>query len=121
MNSHIEICRITKVSLNTLRSYLREFQSGGVEGLKRFESGGKISHLDQFTDQMCDYFVDHPPHTLREAQTAIEQVTGIKRSLTQVRKFLLRCGFDRRKVGSLPSKADPEEQERFKKNSCCPA
>ena len=33
----------------------------------------------------------------------------------QVREFLKRVGFSRRKTGSLPAKADPEAQAEFKK------
>ena len=40
----------------------------------------------------------------------IEELTGLKRSETQVRKFLNSIGIKRRKVGTIPSKADLEEQ-----------
>jgi transposase len=118
---HREICRLTGICGNTLRSYLAEFVAGGVEGLKRFEAGGTISALEEHTDRLCEYFVEHPPHTVAEAAAALERLTGIRRSLTQVRQFLKRVGFSRRKVGSLPAKADPDEQARFKKKYCCPA
>jgi len=114
---HWEICELVCISSNTLRSYLREFCEGGVERLKQWTSGGTTSQLDAHSDLICDHLVEHPPHTIAEAAAAIERLTGVRRSQTQVREFLKRAGFSRRKTGSLPAKADPEAQALFKKTS----
>ncbi len=59
-----------------------------------------------------------PPATINEAISTIELLTGIKRSPTQVRKFLKSMGMRCLKVGQIPSKADPERQAEYqKKNS----
>lgn len=50
----------------------------------------------------------------------IEELTGIKRSEPQVRKFLGSIGMKRRKVGMVPSKADLDKQEAFKKDKLEP-
>ena len=50
---------------------------------------------------------------MKEAMAAIEQLTGIKRSENRVREYLNKIGMKRRKVGMIPAKADPENQERF--------
>ena len=55
------------------------------------------------------------PATIAEAVARIEELTGIKRSPTQVRVFLKKLGFRRLKVGCLPAKADPVQQAEFKK------
>ena len=34
---HKDICRPSRISENTLRAYLRQFQDGGVERLKRLD------------------------------------------------------------------------------------
>lgn len=115
--AHGAICRLVGVSANTLRGYFRDFEGGGVEALKRFDSGGSICELDQHTDQICEHLVENPPHTIAEARAAIGELTGIYRSETQIREFFNRVGFKRLKVGSLPAQADFEEQERFKKTS----
>jgi transposase len=114
---HGQICDVLGVCPNTLRRYLREFSEGGIARLRRFEAGGSVNALEEHTDAICDYLVQHPPHTIAEAARAIEELTGIRRSETQIRAFLKRVGFRRLKVGALPGKADPEEQERFKKKS----
>jgi len=116
-----EICDLVGVCPNTFRSWLRDFQSGGVEGLKRWDSGGSTSELAPHADAICEHFVAYPPHTITEARQTIEELTGVRRSVTQVRELLKRLGFLRLKTGSLPAKADPQAQARFKKNSLSPA
>lgn len=112
-----EICDLVGVCPNTFRSWLRDFQAGGLAGLKRWDSGGRVSELDEHADAICEYFTEHPPHTVAEARQAIEQLCGVRRSVTQVRELLKRLGFLRLKTGSLPAKADPQAQARFKKTS----
>lgn len=57
----------------------------------------------------------NPPASINQASSRIEELTGIKRSPTQVRVFLKKIGMKCRKVGVIPSKADPDVQEAFKK------
>ena len=114
---HKQIRDILGICGNTLRSYLGEFADGGIERLRRFDAGGSENALEEHTDVICDYLAEHPPHTIAEAAEKIEQLTGIRRGQTQVREFLKRVGFRRLKVGSLPAKADPDQQERFKKTN----
>jgi transposase len=66
------------------------------------------------------YFREHPPASIKESVHEIEQFTGIKRSPTQVNQFIQSIGMSRRKVGMIPSKADVDEQEAFKKEKLEP-
>ena len=50
----------------------------------------------------------------------IEELTGIKRSPSAVGRFLNSLGMAPRRVGTIPSKADPEEQEHFRINKLEP-
>lgn len=50
----------------------------------------------------------------------IEEITGLKRSQTQIRKYLINIGFKCRKVGVIPAKADLEEQKKFKETQLQP-
>ena len=115
--SHKEVCELTRISRTTLWSWLRDFQTDGIEGLKRWNAGGSTSELEEHTDTISKHLTEHPPHTIAEAQQAIEELTGIRRSETQVRELLKRLGFLRLKTGSLPAKADPVAQAAFKKTS----
>jgi transposase len=111
--SHQDICRLTRISENTLRSYLRQFQGGGVERLKRTDWAGTASELDEHRETLEDHFRDHPPRSTAEAAAEIERLTGIRRGPTQVRQFLKGMGLKFRKLGMIPAKADADEQAKF--------
>lgn len=114
---HHQITRILGVSENTLRQYLREYEEGGIERLKKVRFYRPQSELAEYHQSLEAYFEEHPPATVNEAAAKIEELTGIRRGLTQVRKFLDSLGLRPRKVGMIPAKADVEEQERFKKKN----
>jgi len=118
--SHNEICRLTGISANTLRGYLREYQQGGIEALKQIHFYQSQSELRQHTTTIEEYFHEHPPSSVKEAMAKIEEQTGIKRSENRVRAFLKSIGMAPRKVGTIPAKADPEEQESFVKEELEP-
>jgi transposase len=111
--SHEEICRLTGISSNTLRRYLREYQRGGIEALKELNVYQPQSELNQHTAAIEAYFREHPPASVKEAMAKIEELTGIKRSENRVREFLKSIGLAPRKAGTIPAKADPDEQETF--------
>lgn len=119
--AHQEITAIADISENTLREYLREYQSGGIEKLKELHFHGPQSVLQGYRETLEAYFRENPPATVKEAAAKIEQLTGIRRGLTQVRRFLKSMGLRRLKVGHIPAKADVEQQEQFKKKSWSPA
>lgn len=114
---HKQICQLAGCTGNTLRSYLKTYRQGGIERLKEVNFYRPQSELINHKKSIEDYFHEHPPATINEAINKIEALTGIRRSPTQVRKFLKRIGMRILKVGTIPSKADPKKQEVFKKNS----
>ena len=96
---------------------LHLYQDGGIERLKLFHFAGQPSALNAHQPSVEAYFRVHPPRTVAQAQAEIEQVTGIRRSPTQIRAFLKRIGMQVRKVGAMPGRAhDPlkqQEQDSF--------
>ena len=112
---HRQICHLLHISENTLRASFRDFLAGGVEKLKELNFFRPESDLAEHRETLEAYFQDHPPATVKEAGAKIEELTGIRRGLSQVRHFLKTIGLRRLKVGFVPAKADVEEQERFKK------
>src|SRR5206468_1005827 len=82
------IARLAAVSRRSVQRYLDEFADGGVERLRRLPWKGKANALAAHHASLEDYFVEHPPRSTREAQAAIEQQTGVRRGLTQVRALL---------------------------------
>jgi len=117
---HQEICRLAGVSSNTLRQYLRLFQAGGIKTLQELNFYAPTSELQRHRCQLESHFRAHPPATLNEAAAKIEELTGLKRSPSAVGTFLNSLGMAPRRVGTIPSKADPEEQEHFRINKLEP-
>lgn len=118
--SHADICCIVGISNTTLCKYLKIFLSGGVEKLREINFYAPTSELEQHRQQLEAYFREHPPATAKEAMARIEELTGIKRSVSTVGRFLTSLGMRPRKVGAIPSKADPEKQEYFKNKELNP-
>ena len=116
--SHGEIMRLCRIrSRGTLASYLRQYETDGIAGLKQLNYKGQPSELNEHMPSLKAHFEAHPPRTAAEAQSEIERLTGIRRSPTQIKAFLKRIGLRCRKVGYLPGKAATpekvEEQAQF--------
>jgi transposase len=112
--AHDEITRLADVSPNTMRSYFRDYEEGGIEKLKEVNFYQPQSDLVAHQDTLEEHFRKNPPATIKEAAHEIEELTGITRSETQVRVFITAMGMKCRKVGMVPSKADPDEQAAYK-------
>jgi transposase len=111
--AHRDICRLARISENTLRSYLRQYQEGGVERLKQTDWDGPTSELSDHRQTIEEHFRKNPPRSTAQAAADIERLTGVRRGLTQVRKFLKGMGLKFRKLGMIPAKADADVQREF--------
>jgi transposase len=107
---HKEICSLCQISKTTLTGYVRQYQLGGIEELKKIDCKGQPSELNKYSDILKEHFEKHPPSTVAEAQDVIEKLTGIKRSPTQIREFMKRVGLRCLKVGYVPGKAVESEK-----------
>lgn len=112
---HKDIIRVLDISDATLTRWVGLYRRGGVAELMRLGYRKPTSALEKYRQTLLEYFQEHPPATVKEAAKKIEELTGIKRGLTQVRKFLTSMGFKVRKTAAVPKGADPEKQEQFKK------
>ncbi len=110
---HQKICQLAGISGNTLRNYLQDYQAGGIEKLCQINFYRPQSKLEKERATLKAYFQKNPPATMNEAREKIEELTGIRRSPTQVRKFLKSMGMRCLKVGFIPGKADPKVQFRI--------
>jgi transposase len=75
--SHKDICRLTGISPNTLRGYLRAYLKGGIEALKELKFYKPQSELCQHTKTIEAYFREHPPASVKEAMAKIEEELSI--------------------------------------------
>ena len=85
---HALIAQLAGITENTMREYFQLFIEGGVEKLKEVNFYRPESELVTHATSLEAYFRANPPATIKEAQSEIETLTGIKRSETQVAEFL---------------------------------
>jgi len=114
--SNKEICFILDICNNTLLSYFKLYDIGGVEKLKEINFNRPKSEMEKHMNEIKQYFIENPPGSISEAAAKIKEITGIERHETQVRKFLKFLGFRCLTVGVVPSKALTEEKKTNKKN-----
>jgi transposase len=105
------ICKIIGICNNTLLSYFKQYNEGGLARINKISFYHPQSELKQYSGEIEKYFEENPPQSISEAIAKIENLTGIKRGETQVRKFLKDRGFKLRKIGTIPAMALTEEKK----------
>ena len=114
--THEMISDIIEVSAKTTFDWKKILREGGLETLATLNYKGQPSKLHSYGEQLEFEFMKNPVSTFKEARHIIAELTGILLSLPQIREFMLRNKFKRRKVGQIPAKTDIAEQGKFKKN-----
>src|SRR5947209_1274594 len=100
---HQQIADLAGVSFRTVQRYLDEYLEGGLGAVRRCHWHGPKAVLLQHERSLEEYFWDHPPRNTKEAAKVIEEQTGVRRGLTQVRAFLkAHLGLRYRKVAAIP-------------------
>src|SRR3954462_5336518 len=100
---HDAIAAYADVSRRTVQRYLDESLEGGLPRLRRGRSHHPRSALVEHQASLEGDFRQHPPRSVKQARAIIEQRTGVRRGLSQVRHFLKdRLGLRWRQVGSIP-------------------
>jgi transposase len=101
--NHDHIAAYADVSRRTVQRYLDQYWEGGLSRLRRCPWHQPQTAWAEHEDALEEYFRKHPPRSARQAQALIEQRTGIRRGLSQVRHFLKdRLGLRWRKTGAIP-------------------
>jgi transposase len=97
---HAQIAKLVNITENTLRDYFQLYAEGGLEKVREVHFYRPESDLMIHFTSLEAYFRAHPPASIKEAQSAIEAITGIRRSATQVREFLKKnCNYAVRRSG----------------------
>ena len=119
--SHQDIVRIARVSGDSVTRYLKAYAKGGLAALCTSRLHCPVSALLPHLEAIKTHFQADPPHTVAQASHDIEKLTGIKLSLSACRDFMRkRLGMKCRKMGVIPSKADPDKQKAFLHDSLEP-
>ena len=93
---------VAGVGRATVQRYVAAFRDGGLDGLRRWDVKGPVSELAAYRDLIRESFETSPVRTIAEACDRIFQLTGLRRGLSQVRKFLKDLGLKWRFVRAIP-------------------
>src|SRR5512147_197758 len=85
---HDRIAAYADVSRRSVQRYLDQYLEDGLDGLRRCPWPHPESALAEHETSLEEYFQEHPPRSAKQARAIIEQRTGLRRGLTQVRHFL---------------------------------
>lgn len=118
--SRKDTARIADVHPDTVSDYTQRYKTNGIESLQNIYYNQPKSSLEEFRDFIKQNLESNPVQTLKEAATRIEKLTGIRRSVSSVSKFIKKLGFKRRKAAQIPAKADPKKQKAFLKEKIEP-
>src|SRR3954463_15086677 len=101
--NHDDIATYADVSRRTVQRYLDEYLEGGLPRLRRCQGHHPQGALVEHEASLEEYFQEPPPRSVKQARAIIEQRTGVRRGLSQVRHFLKdRLGLRWRQVGAIP-------------------
>src|SRR3954468_3971518 len=101
--AHDRIAAYSDVSRRTAQRYLDEYLEGGLQRLCRGRRPQPRSAPIEHEVSLEEHFENHPVRSIKQARAIIEQRTGIRRGLTQVRHFLKnRLGLRWRQTGAIP-------------------
>ena len=100
--THEDIATYAGCSRSTVQRTLAEFHTGGLEQIRLVIPKESHSELDDHRSSIEEIFTKEPPRSVNQARQVIEEHTGVRRGLTQVRHFLHRLGLKPRKVAAIP-------------------
>jgi transposase len=109
-----QIALIVDVRRNSVDNWIHMYGKEGLSGLMLPHYTARKSELTPYSEMIRERFSETTIQTVKEFAGKTESLTGIKRSLTQVRRFIKKSGFRHLQSGHIPCKADPQKQRQWK-------
>jgi transposase len=100
--THLQAGKVAGVGRATVHRYLTAYRQGGLPGLRHWGVVGPVSQLADHAESIQASLRATPVRTVAEAADRIEQLTGLKRGLTQTRVFLKELGFSWQRTRAVP-------------------
>lgn len=97
-----KVAEIVGVGLATVKRYVQAYRDGGLDGLRRWGKTGRTSSLEAHRELLAQSFREQPVRSVAEAADRIEQLTGIRRGLSQTRAFLKKLGLRWQRMAAIP-------------------
>src|SRR4051812_19900232 len=94
--------KIVGVSRATVQRYVAAFRDGGLDGLRRWDPNRPGSGMAAYRELIRESFEEQPACTVAEVGERIFQLTGLRRSPSQVRKFAKDMGLKSRRARAIP-------------------
>ena len=112
--SYEDIAQILLLDEVTLRRYVKQFQSEGIEGLLECRYTGGVSALAEEQQYALKQFLKkNTQRTAKEIADHIRTVYRVSYTAVGVTKLLHRLGFTYKKPKIVPGKADMKQQKKF--------
>jgi transposase len=115
--THERIAILASCSRSTVQRTLTAYAEGGLQRLRQVPVKQSHSELDEHRVSLEEIFTQHPPRSVKQARQLIEERTGVRRGLTQVRLFLHRLGLAPRKVAAIPLPPKSTLEEHVKRQA----
>jgi transposase len=97
-----DAAKIVGASRATVQRYVAAFREGGLDGLRQWNPNRPVSEMAAYRDLIRESFEKQPACTVAEAGERIFQLTGLRRSPSQVRKFVKDMGLKFQRVRPIP-------------------
>lgn len=116
--THERIAELAGTSRRTVQRVLNVFEKDGLDGLRKFHWKGPSSALTPHRESLEAEFRERPPHTVSEACQRIEELTGVCRKPSRVRKWMRETlELKWRKVAAVPVPPKLSVEEHAKKQA----
>ena len=111
------VAKIVGVGLSTVQRYANAYRDGGLDGLRCWNKKGRSGSLDAYRELLAESFRERPVSSVAEAAVRIEQITGIRRGLSQTRQFLKKLGLRWQRVAAIPVPPKKVSRNMWRSNS----
>jgi transposase len=81
---------------------VQAYRDGGLDALCKWDPKGPIIEMTAIRDIIRNSLEEHPVRTVAEATQRINELTGLERKPTRVRKFLKALGLDWKRTRAVP-------------------
>jgi transposase len=96
------VAQIVGIGVATVKRYANAFRDGGLDSLRRWGKKGRTGSLEAHRELLAESFRERPVSSVAEAADRIEQLTGIRRGLSQTRSFLQKLGLRWQRMAAIP-------------------
>jgi transposase len=114
--SNGDLAKVLYAHRNSIDTWIRIYREQGIGELMILHYRPRKSELKAYAEEIKETCSSPLIRSVKEFAHKIEEQTGIKRGLTQVRKFIRAIGFKYLQTGHIPAKADPVKQREWKEN-----